>query len=147
MKYIQSKQQGIAILEALIAMLIFSMGILALVGMQATTINNVADAKYRSTAGFFADQIVGTIWATHQINTLAAASGVIAYSPDMSFACSPCSTGGNAYTAAWWTQLNAALPGATASIAIVPPQVTVTINWTPPNATTPHNQTVYTYIN
>ena len=42
------------LLEALIAILIFSMGILALMGMQATAINTVSESKYRSNAGFLA---------------------------------------------------------------------------------------------
>lgn len=144
-----TKQTGSVILEALIAILIFSMGILALVGMQATAINNVADAKYRNTAGFLADQIVGTMWSTHSTDPLAAASNVAAYIPDPTFACNPCSgANGNAYTQAWAASgVQAALPSGTSSIAIAGSQVTVTIKWTPPNTATPHQHVVSTFIN
>jgi len=50
MNHAKIQQTGSVVLEALIAILIFSIGILALIGMQATAINSVADAKYRNTA-------------------------------------------------------------------------------------------------
>ena len=81
------------ILEAMIAILIFSMGILALVGMQATAINTASDAKYRSTAGFLADQMIGTVWAARQNATTAGVSNVIVANPDPSFACNPLRSG------------------------------------------------------
>ena len=57
------QQQGVVILEAMIAILIFSMGILAVVGMQAAMIKNTSDAKYRSEASFIAQQTIGQMWA------------------------------------------------------------------------------------
>lgn len=56
-------QKGILLLEAMIAILLFSVGVLAVVGLQANAIKNVAQSKYRSDASFFADQILGQIWA------------------------------------------------------------------------------------
>lgn len=55
-------QQGAVLLEALIAVLIFSMGILALVGLQAAMVKNTSDAKYRAEASFVAQQKLGDIW-------------------------------------------------------------------------------------
>ena len=57
-----SRQGGVALLEALIGILIFSIGILAVVGMQATAIRTVSDAKYRSEAAFLANQLMTQIW-------------------------------------------------------------------------------------
>lgn len=51
------------LLESLIAILIFSMGILAVVGLQAAMIKNTNDAKYRAEASFIAQQKIGLIWA------------------------------------------------------------------------------------
>ncbi len=56
-------QQGIVLLESLIAVLIFSMGILALVGLQASMVKNTSDAKYRTDAAFIAQQRLGVMWA------------------------------------------------------------------------------------
>jgi type IV pilus assembly protein PilV len=58
----RSPQQGAILLEALLAVLIFSMGILALVGLQAAMVKNTSDAKYRAEASFIAQQKLGDIW-------------------------------------------------------------------------------------
>ncbi|PPC87610.1 MAG: prepilin-type cleavage/methylation domain-containing protein [Methylotenera sp.] len=60
---LQNPQKGIAILEALIALVIFSMGILALVGLQAAMIKNTSDNKYRADASFLAQERIGRMWA------------------------------------------------------------------------------------
>jgi type IV pilus assembly protein PilV len=140
-------QTGSVLLEALIAILIFSIGILALVGMQVAAISNVSDAKYRSTAGFLANQIVGTIWSTR--NNALNASNVLMATPDPTFACASCtSANGNAYTQIWAaSEVAAQLPNGTASIAITNgTTVTVTIAWIPPKATVVHLHTVSTVV-
>lgn len=58
------KQSGIVLLEGLIAILIFSFGILALVGMQTMAVRQVTDARYRSDAGLLTSQLFGTMWAS-----------------------------------------------------------------------------------
>jgi type IV pilus assembly protein PilV len=50
------------LIEALIGILIFSIGILALLGMQGAAIKNTTDAKYRSEAAYLATQVVGQMW-------------------------------------------------------------------------------------
>jgi len=50
------------LLEALIGILIFSVGILALIGMQATAMRATIDAKYRSEASFLANEVIGRMW-------------------------------------------------------------------------------------
>jgi type IV pilus assembly protein PilV len=57
------QQEGIVLIEALIAILIFSMGMLAIAGLQATMVKNTSDAKYRSDAAFIAQQRLGVMWA------------------------------------------------------------------------------------
>lgn len=141
------KQAGSVILEALIAILIFSIGVLALVGMQSVAINNVADAKYRADASFAADQIIGAMWANRAASTVA---GVTTYAPDISYICNPCTaSNGNAATQAWAgaSGVGAALPRAIASIAVAGAQVTVTLTWQPPQAVTPHTHTAVAFIN
>ena len=142
----QRSQSGSVILEALIAILIFSVGILALVGMQATAINNVSDAKYRADAGFLSDQIIGVMWANRVANT---ASGVTTYSPDPTFACNTASgVCANAAVQQWAaSDVAAVLPNSTANIAISGSQAAVTLTWQPPKATSPHRQTAVAIIN
>lgn len=57
-----SRQAGVMLLEALVAILIFSVGVLAIVGMQATAIQDVGEAKYRSDAAFLANHIIADMW-------------------------------------------------------------------------------------
>ena len=57
-------QHGVVLLEALIAILIFSLGVLGIVGLQATMIKNTSEAKYRSEASYLAQQRIGEMWAT-----------------------------------------------------------------------------------
>jgi len=58
-----NKQGGVALLEALIAILIFSIGILGVIGLQANLIQATGEAKYRAEASYIAQQRVGRIWA------------------------------------------------------------------------------------
>ncbi|MBE0626663.1 MAG: prepilin-type cleavage/methylation domain-containing protein [Burkholderiales bacterium] len=59
----KSAQQGVVLLEALIAILLFSMGVLAVVGLQAAMIKNTADSKYRADAAYIAQQRIGMMWS------------------------------------------------------------------------------------
>ncbi len=135
------QQAGSVILEAMIAILIFSIGILGLVGMQATAVSNVSDAKYRADAAFFANQIIGQMWASRVV---AGAS----YVPDPTYAWP--NVGANTTVAAWAGQSGVAgfLPQGNATVTIDPvgqQRVTVTIGWVPPKAV-PHSYVTVTYI-
>ncbi|MDP1653310.1 MAG: prepilin-type cleavage/methylation domain-containing protein [Rhodocyclaceae bacterium] len=55
-------QSGVILLETLIAILIFSIGILALVGVQAVMVSNTSDARYRSEASFIVQRRIAAIW-------------------------------------------------------------------------------------
>lgn len=140
-------QQGSMLLEALIAFLIFSMGILGVIGLQATAINNTLDARYRSDAAFLANQILAQMWTD-------ADSTVSPSVIKATYACNPCkSNNGNANTQAWATQIQSGLlPGVTDAanqpiIAIAGNQVTITMNWqAPQNQSVSHNYVTKTEI-
>lgn len=59
----KSAQQGVVLVEAMIAILIFSMGVLAIVGLQAAMIKNTTESKYRADASYVAQQRIGQLWA------------------------------------------------------------------------------------
>ncbi len=99
-------QGGVLLLEALIAMLLFSLGILAVVGLQAQSVAQVGQAKYRADAAFLADQVVRQMWANRANLPQYAYNG--SGSPP-------------AAIQAWVNKVNAALPGATGN----PPVITV----------------------
>jgi type IV pilus assembly protein PilV len=60
-------QQGVMLLEALVAILIFTLGVIAVMGMQAVSIQQVSQAKYRIDASYLADQIIGKMWVDQAI--------------------------------------------------------------------------------
>jgi type IV pilus assembly protein PilV len=56
------------LIEALIAILIFSIGILAVVGMQSVAIKNVTESKHRSEAAFLAEELMAQMWLDQNIS-------------------------------------------------------------------------------
>ena len=60
---LKSAQQGVVMIEAMVAIVIFSIGVLAIVGLQATMIKNTAESKYRSEASYIAQSRLGTMWS------------------------------------------------------------------------------------
>ena len=115
------RQGGFSLIEGLVAILIFSFGILALVSMQASSIQQSSGARYRSEASLLANDLIGQMWvsdrtpATLQTNF---------------------NTGGAAY-AAWLADVEATLPTAAASAPTVTVSAegvaTINLFWKAPN--------------
>lgn len=108
-------QQGVMLIEALVAILIFTLGIIALMGLQANSIIQVSQAKYRTDASYLANQIIGRMWVDQTPTDLA------------SFA-----TAGSAQRTDWDAAVAATLPSGAGTVAIAGRQVTVTITWKQP---------------
>lgn len=51
-------QQGVMLLEALIGVLLFSVGLIAMMGLQANALATVSETKYRGEAAFIAEQFI-----------------------------------------------------------------------------------------
>ena len=106
-------QKGVMLLEALVAILLVSFGILGLVGLWAVSIKGASEAKYRTDAGFLANEMIGQMW-------LDRANLNISYSAPTN----------------WTNRIAATLPGGTGTIVVavdpdVTPQLkaTVTVRW------------------
>lgn len=54
-------QKGIVLLEALVAILIFSLGILGLIGLQAVSIQNTSESQFRVEAANLANTVLAQI--------------------------------------------------------------------------------------
>lgn len=61
-RLVRESEQGIVLIEALIAVLIFSLGILGVIGMQANLIKASAEARYRSEAALVAQKRLDELW-------------------------------------------------------------------------------------
>lgn len=59
----RSSQQGVVLVEAMLAIVIFSIGVLAVVGLQAAMIKNADESKYRAEASYIAQKRIGEMWA------------------------------------------------------------------------------------
>jgi type IV pilus assembly protein PilV len=57
-------QGGIALLEALIAILVFSIGVLGVVGLQARSVQGLSEAGLRSQAVQHANELIAEMWLT-----------------------------------------------------------------------------------
>lgn len=142
-------QRGSSLLEALVAILIFSLGILALVALQAVSIKNSIDAKYRADAAYLANQIIAQLWVDrtnidnygHYQN-----GGACAFTG---------SAASSANVTRWVTEVTSLLPGAASNktqIQITTPiagtrQVKVTVCWQGPQETSAHNFIATAQIN
>lgn len=146
-------QTGSVLLEALFAILLFSIGVLALVALQAVSIKNSADAKYRTDAAGLAKQIIAQMWldrsnldnyAHHPTGALCSFTG--AASADVGGWTTP--------VTAWAAQAASLLPGVGASKSQIQvstvsgtKQVKVTVCWKGPQETVTHNYAMTAQIN
>lgn len=145
----QTTQQGSALLEALFAVLIFSLGILALMALQAVSIKSSIDAKYRSDASYLVSQIIAQMWLDR--------SNIDSYAhyqtgPVCAFTGSPSA---NAKVTAWLTRVVSQLPGVASGkvqIQVSTPladikRTKVTLCWQGPQDSAAHNFTSTAEIN
>lgn len=126
-------ESGFLLIEALIAILIFSLGILGLVALQAVVIKETTDAQYRVEASMFTNQLIAQMWAEDKVN----------------LATNFASPNGPRYLA-WRADVVTAANGGLPNAAAQPPtvvfgannQVTITIFWQLPGAVagTPFHQ-------
>lgn len=116
----QSTQQGVVLVEAMIAILIFSMGVLAIVGLQAAMIKNTSDSKFRADASYIAQQRIGLMWADPD------PANIVNYLEVD-------------------TDISTLLPNGTRTTAQSGTQYVVTVNWQQPGEA-PHNFTTTAII-
>ncbi|MFO1405982.1 MAG: hypothetical protein U1F08_00480 [Steroidobacteraceae bacterium] len=99
-------QRGSALVEALVAVLLFSIGIVALLRVLGISVKDAGDVEYRAIAATVADEAVGRMWLDR--------ANLASYVED-----------GTAIDA---------LPNGSRTVTVAGNVVTVTINWQPPGA-------------
>lgn len=119
------------LLEALLSILIFSVGVLAIIGLQTASIKQSADSKYRSDASLLANELLGEMWVSDRTPATLQTQF---------------QTGGSSYNN-WLNHVTGAapysasegLPGAAdnpptvlVDLTAATPAVTITINWRAP---------------
>ncbi len=131
MKATSQTQHGAMLLEALIAILIFSLGILAIIAMQAASVRLSGDAKYRTQASLLVNKIIAQMWVADRTPTTLQANF---------------DTASGVGSTSWIGEVSAALPGVSGvaanqpTVSVVPTpvvnptgtEVTVTVFWNLP---------------
>lgn len=109
---------GFAMLEALVAMLIFSIGALGVVSLQAQMTKAQTASKYRADAAYLAQHLIGAMWADRP--------NLANYSSASCATHAPCSE--------WLAKVAAQLPGGASSVDVDPASgnVTISIRWRVP---------------
>lgn len=59
---LRRSQAGVALLEVLVAVLLFSLGLLGLIGLQARAVSFSVDAEDRNRAALLANELVALMW-------------------------------------------------------------------------------------
>lgn len=63
----QASQSGVALIEVLVSILLFSLGILGLIGLQARAISLSVDAEDRNRAALIANEIATAMWTQRTV--------------------------------------------------------------------------------
>jgi len=117
-------QRGVMLIEALVAILIFTLGVVALMGLQANSIAQMSAAKYRTDASYLVNQIMGRMWVDQANITSYQANGYIGRQ-------------------GWDALVAATLPQGLATITVtgLPPAqlVTVSVTWKQPQDPVTHS--------
>lgn len=120
----QQSQVGMMLIEVMVSILIFSIGILGLVGLQTVATQNAASAEYRTIAATLANDMVAQMWIKKTAN--------------------PSSAGISSDITTWKTKVtNSILPNASGAVTRTNGLTTVTVTWKPPSKKTTDNNNQY----
>ena len=159
---VRKAQRGFFLIEAMVAILIFALGVLGLVAMGSTAVASQSDAQYRTDAASLTDAIAGQI--ALGLNRTGATPAIVAANKAASLAAFAHQPGGPAcaYTGAATADANllallnvaAAMPGATAGaqqILVNPAgnfnRVEITVCWKTASDAAWRHHTLVTYVN
>jgi len=128
----QHGQGGFTLIEVMVSLLIFTLGVIGLIGMQAMMINNSMDAESRMQASYYANQLIGQMWVDRGNND----TNLVTY--DTAYGTWPT----DHYLPNWLTGVAGGLPGASGTnsptVTVNGNQVDIVIRWQLPNDPNPH---------
>jgi len=131
------RQAGIALIEALVAVVLLGVGLLGVIGLQARSYSALQDTGMRAEATIAADKLLG-IMAADQANLSAYALAASA-SPGTRLA-------------PWYTETRSHIPGAAVKIELTPvagtsrTRVVITISWARKANTAANQHVITSYI-
>ncbi|MDE2401591.1 MAG: pilus assembly protein PilV [Burkholderiales bacterium] len=133
---LQASARGFVLIEVMVSILLFTVGVLALVGLQANMSQAQSASKVRTDASYLAKELVGVMWS--DVTNLS------------SYGTANCTS--YARCNAWQSKVANALPNGVATVTVTAPpgttkdgDITIQIRWTLPDGQT-HNFTTVTTI-
>jgi len=127
MKNMKKNQSGVLLIEVLFSILIFSFGILGLVGLQAVASQNSVSAEDRNTASTLANDLISQMYIRKTSRLALDADSLMGANP----------TGLSADIGVWQTRVtNSGLTNATGAVTVNNGITTITITWRAPSKTT-----------
>ena len=106
-------QRGVSMIEVLVVLVLFSFGLIGIVGLQARAVQYSVSAEDSNRAALLANEIVSAMWGTNTINLPAAT------------------------VTAWGAQVadptNRGLPNGAGTVAVSGNVATITITWRAPH--------------
>ena len=113
--------RGAALIEALVGILIFCIGILGLVGLQAAMTRAQGAAKFRADAAYLSSEIIGAMWADrpHLANYVTAPGAACNYQRCADLV----------------NKISSGLPLGSMSMTVTPTtgEIAITVTWSQPN--------------
>lgn len=157
-------QRGVFLIEALIGIVLFAIGILALISMQASTVSVQSDAQFRIEAANLVDRMVAELAVGVDRTSPATIQSTLSnYAYNATTVTPPCTFSGggvggaptttaNAVNA-WVTAVTTALPGSTTTMQQILVdtttfnKVTITVCWKTADDAIARQHSVITYVN
>lgn len=166
-QHLRSSQRGVFLIEALIGILIFAIGVLAMIALQAKAIEIQTDTQYRVEASNLADRMLGEITLNvnrsgtsqaAQAANIQASLAAFAHRPTTTATCNfSGAASGDANVLAWVNDITnvsaTRLPGSGANMQQIQVntgtfnQVIITICWQTAADAIPRQHTLVSYIN
>lgn len=127
MRSMRRAPRGFMLIEVMISVIIFSVGVLALVGLQASMTRAQTESKLRADAAYLAQELIGLMWTD------------IAHAANYDDA----SCAGYTRCAAWQAKVAALLPAGTGTVSwdATTRNVTIRVSWQLPGGDAHQYQT------
>jgi type IV pilus assembly protein PilV len=133
----RGRVRGFTLLETLVALVVFSVGLLGIVALQARSIQLSVDGDDRNRAAVMADEVISLMWTAAVGGGNSTCGGTTVCAVQLT----------TADFDAWNTRVGAALPGGTGTVSAPDATtglITVQINWRPPSRPAAEPDSVYT---
>lgn len=117
-------QTGSFMIEAIISLLLFAVGLISLMALSAQALNQVGQSKARNDASYMAGELIGEMWVSASVNVGTWITRLQAAVPGATGAV-------HLSTCTCWSDCPADASGVTGTVAVANTQaVTVCIAWT-----------------